>query len=168
MTRTFNGHRITGRGRSGLVWTLSEGKTMRTVRVGVGVLAVALAFAQEERKAVETNSNDRRVDYIEFPATDVAKTKAFYVRVFGWQFTDYGPDYTSFEDGRLAGGFWKKDRVTGGGPLVVIYAVDLAGMEAKVRAAGGTIVRAMHSFPGGRRFHFTDPSGNELAVWSEK
>jgi hypothetical protein len=108
------------------------------------------------------------VDYIEFPASDLAGTKAFYVRVFGWKFTDYGPDYTSFEDGRIAGGFCTKERVTGGGPLVVIYGADLAGVEAKVRAAGGTIVKETFSFPGGRRFHFTDPSGNELAVWSDK
>ena len=117
---------------------------------------------------MESNANDRRVDCIEFPATDVEKTKAFYVRVFGWRFTDYGPDYTSFEDGRLSGGFWKKDDVTRGGPLVVIYAADLAGVEAQVRAEGGTIVKQVFPFPGGRRFHFTDPSGNELAVWSDK
>jgi predicted enzyme related to lactoylglutathione lyase len=116
---------------------------------------------------VEAKSNDRRVDYIEFPAVDVTKIKAFYAGVFGWKFTDYGPDYTSFEDGRLAGGFGKADEVTGGGPLVVIYAADLAAMEASVKAAGGTIVKEIFSFPGGRRFHFHDPSGNELAVWSE-
>jgi predicted enzyme related to lactoylglutathione lyase len=111
--------------------------------------------------------NDRRIDYIEFPASDVARTKAFYSQVFGWKFTDYGPDYTSFEDGRLAGGFAKVDPVTRGGPLIVIYAADLAAMETAVRAAGGTIVKETFSFPGGRRFHFTDPSGNELSVWSE-
>ena len=117
---------------------------------------------------METTSNDRRIDYIEFPATDVAAARAFYARVFGWKFTDYGPDYTSFEDGRLAGGFRKNDVAGKGGPLVVIYAADLAGMEAEVKAAGGVIVKDAFSFPGGRRFHFTDPSGNELAVWSEK
>jgi len=106
------------------------------------------------------------MDYIEFPGTDLPKTKAFYEQVFGWKFTDYGPDYTSFADGRLAGGF-SKERQVGGGPLVVIYAHDLAATEAKVRAAGGQIVKDTFSFPGGRRFHFTDPSGNELAVWSE-
>lgn len=115
-----------------------------------------------------TNVNDRRVDYIEFPATDVAKVKAFYANVFGWKFTDYGPEYTSFEDGRIAGGFWKKDGARGGGPLVVIYAEDLAGVQAQIRAAGGAIVKEIFPFPGGRRFHFADPSGNELAVWSDK
>ena len=113
-------------------------------------------------------SNDRRIDYIEFPATDVAGTKAFYEQAFGWKFTDYGPDYTSFEDGRLAGGFSKDGKVARAGALVVLYARDLAAMEKRVRSAGGTITKDAFSFPGGRRFHFTDPSGNELAVWSEQ
>ncbi len=114
-----------------------------------------------------TNPNNGRMDYIEFPASDVAKTKAFYIQVFGWKFTDYGPDYTSFEDGRLSGGFTKGRQVVHGGPLIVIYASDLTACEAKVKAAGGRIVKPVFEFPGGRRFHFTDPSGNELAVWSE-
>jgi predicted enzyme related to lactoylglutathione lyase len=122
---------------------------------------------------MELKTNDRRVDYIEFPATDLAAVKAFYSGAFGWKFIDYGPDYTSFEDGRLAGGFSKQAKVAtdGGplvvGPLVVIYAVDLTAMEAAVRAAGGAIVKEIFPFPGGRRFHFTDPSGNQLAVWSD-
>src|SRR5581483_3700464 len=116
----------------------------------------------------DTASNNGRVDYIEFPASDIEKTKAFYTRAFGWKFTDYGPDYTSFEDGRLAGGFWKAANVVRGGALVVIYASDLAATEDSVRTAGGTIVKDAFAFPGGRRFHFTDPTGNELAVWSEK
>ena len=109
-----------------------------------------------------------QIDYIEFPAVDIAKTKDFYIGVFGWKFTDYGPDYTSFEDGRIAGGFSKADKVAAGGPLVVIYRADLAETEARVRAAGGAIVKEIFPFPGGRRFHFSDPGGNELAVWSDK
>jgi len=116
---------------------------------------------------METKPHDGRIDYIEFAALDIAATKAFYSGLFGWKFTDYGPDYTSFEDGRLAGGFAKAGNVTRGGPLVVLYAADLAGMEAKVKAAGGVIVKEIFSFPGGRRFHFTDPGGNELSVWSD-
>jgi predicted enzyme related to lactoylglutathione lyase len=119
-------------------------------------------------RLVDTQSNEGRVDYIEFPALDIAKIKEFYAGVFRWKFTDYGPDYTSFEDGRLAGGFYKKDTVAAGGPLVVIYAADLAAIQTKVEAAGGAIVKQIFSFPGGRRFHFADPSGNELAIWSEK
>ena len=111
---------------------------------------------------------DGRVDYVEFPATDIAGTKTFYHGLFGWTFEDYGPDYTSFGDGRIAGGFEKRDRAAGGAPLVVIYAADLEGFEAKVRAAGGAIVKPIFSFPGGRRFHFNDPNGNELAIWSDK
>ncbi len=117
---------------------------------------------------MDTQTNEGRIDYIEFPALDMAKTKAFYAGVFGWKFTDYGPDYTSFEDGRLAGGFYKTDKVAAAGPLVVIYAADLAGMQTKVGAAGGAIVKEIFSFPGGRRFHFSDPAGNELSVWSDK
>ena len=117
---------------------------------------------------METKPNDGRIDYIEFGAHDIAATKAFYTGLFGWKFTDYGPDYTSFEDGRLAGGFARVDGVKPGGPLVVLYATDLVGMEARVKAAAGVIVKEIFSFPGGRRFHFTDPSGNELSVWSDQ
>jgi predicted enzyme related to lactoylglutathione lyase len=115
-----------------------------------------------------TKPDDGQMDYIEFAALDIAATQAFYTGLFHWKFTDYGPDYTSFEDGRIAGGFARADRVTHGGPLVVLYASDLAGMEAKVKAAGGAIVKEIFAFPGGRRFHFTDPSGNELSVWSDR
>jgi uncharacterized protein len=117
---------------------------------------------------LQSAEHDRRIDYIELPATRVAETKRFYSKAFGWKFTDYGPDYTSFEDGRLNGGFHKVDQLTAGGVLVVIFAVDLAAAEARVRQAGGTIVKPIFSFPGGRRFHFADPSGNELAVWSDR
>ena len=112
--------------------------------------------------------NDRRIDYIELAATDVAASKAFYAAVFGWAFTDYGDDYSSFEDGRLAGGLTQAPEVMRGGPLVVIYAVDLEAIEKAIRGQGGAIVKPIFSFPGGRRFHFTDPAGNELAVWSDR
>ena len=111
---------------------------------------------------------DRRVDYIEFGATDIDRTKRFYEQVFGWRFQDYGPDYTSFQDGRLSGGFTKDAPVRPANPLVVIYAVQLDAIEAKIRQAGGKIVRRTYPFPGGRRFHFSDPSGNELAVWTDQ
>jgi predicted enzyme related to lactoylglutathione lyase len=117
---------------------------------------------------MNANSNDGRMDYIEFPATDISNTEGFYINVFGWKFTDYGPEYTSFEDGRLSGRFRKEPSVRRGGPLVVIYAIELEAMEAKIRDAGAEIVKPTFSFPGGRRFHFADPNGNELAVWSDK
>src|SRR6266516_924885 len=110
------------------------------------------------------SDHDRRVDYIEFGATDVGGTKQFYQQVFGWQFQDYGPDYTSFQDGRVSGGFTKDAPVRPANPLVVIYAMQLEAIEAKIKQAGGKIVLKTYPFPGGRRFHFTDPSGNQLAV----
>ena len=112
--------------------------------------------------------HDRRIDYIEFSVNSVADAKRFYGSAFGWSFEDYGPDYASFADGRLSGGFQTATDVSPGGPLIVIYATDLEAMERQVRQAGGTIVRPIFSFPGGRRFHFTDPSGNELSVWSNQ
>lgn len=112
--------------------------------------------------------HDRRIDYVELPATDIEEVKRFYSDIFGWEFTDYGPEYTSFTDGRLSGGFRAAPNVTPGGPLVVLYATDLEAIEARVRESGGRIVRETFEFPGGRRFHFTDPSGNELAVWSDR
>ena len=112
------------------------------------------------------NQHDGRIDYIEFGCTDIPATRRFYEEAFGWKFTDYGPDYTSFEDGRLSGGF-RSDGATGNTPLVVIYATDLDALRAKVEAAGVKTFNE-HTFPGGRRFHFVDPGGNELAVWSER
>jgi uncharacterized protein len=111
------------------------------------------------------------MDYIEFPATDVEATKRFYNQVFGWDFKDWGPGYVSFHDGRLAGGFNTEAKVASGskttGVLVVLYAAKLEDTYNKVKSAGGRIVREIFEFPGGRRFHFADPNGNELAVWSE-
>ena len=112
--------------------------------------------------------HDRRLDYVEFGAPDLTAVKQFYGDVFGWQFTDYGPDYTGFGDGRLNGGFRRLERVAPGGPLVVIFSTDLERMTAAVTRAGGRIVQPIFSFPGGRRFHFLDPAGNELAVWSDR
>jgi uncharacterized protein len=112
--------------------------------------------------------SDRRIDYIEFSVKSVAEAKQFYGTAFGWTFEDYGPDYASFADGRLTGGFQTVPQVKTGGPLVVIYAANLEAMERRVIQAGGKIVHSIFSFPGGRRFHFADPSGNELAVWSDK
>ncbi|MGB5674830.1 MAG: VOC family protein [Gemmatimonadota bacterium] len=111
---------------------------------------------------------DRRVDYIEFGTTDIEATRKFYSEVFGWAFKDYGPDYTSFSDGRMSGGFESAPAVSAGGPLVVLYATNLTEIEAAIRENGGQVVRETFEFPGGRRFHFTDPVGNELAVWSDQ
>jgi predicted enzyme related to lactoylglutathione lyase len=119
-------------------------------------------------KGVDMTEKDRRIDYIELPTDDLIEAKRFYGEVFGWKFVDYGPEYTSFNDGRLDGGFRKEPIVQRGGPLIIIYSINLELIKDKVKSAGGTIVKDIFEFPGGRRFHFTDPSGNELAIWSDK
>ena len=108
---------------------------------------------------------DGKLDYLELPATDLAQIKDFYTKAFGWTFVDYGPTYAAFDQG-LDGGF-DADAERTKTPLPVLYAHDLEAMQAKVEAAGGAITHAIFAFPGGRRFHFRDPSGNDLAVWSE-
>ncbi|MEO8097579.1 MAG: VOC family protein [Acidobacteriota bacterium] len=110
---------------------------------------------------------DNQVDYIEFPATDIAATKTFYEAVFAWKFEDFGPAYTSFQDGRMQGGFTTGEKGPAKWPLIVIYADDLEAALERVKTAKGNIVKPIYPFPGGRRFHFEDPNGNELAVWSK-
>jgi predicted enzyme related to lactoylglutathione lyase len=112
-----------------------------------------------------------QIDYIEFQAADVAATKKFFEQLFAWKFTDYGPDYTSFEDGRIAGGFaraQKRSTIEPGGALVVFYHPNLEQVRQRVIDLNGKVTRDIFSFPGGRRFHFTEPSGNECAIWSEE
>ena len=111
---------------------------------------------------------NNHIDYIEFKAHNLEKTKAFYSEVFGWKFTDYGPTYTSFADSGIFGGFEATEETIINGALVVLYHGDLEIVQKAVENAGGEISKAIFSFPGGRRFHFKDPSGNELAVWSDK
>lgn len=108
------------------------------------------------------------IDYIEFPATDIEATKRFYEEVFGWQFTDYGPDYVSFQGAGVHGGFTRQATVTVDGVLVVLYSSDLEAALSAVEGAGAEIVDPIFSFPGGRRFHFLDPNGNKVAVWGEE
>lgn len=114
---------------------------------------------------------DQKIDYLELPSAELDAVQSFYERAFGWEFTDYGPDYRAFSDGSIEGGFRRADlkaTAANGSVLVVFYATDLEGTRDKVVASGGVIVEDIFAFPGGRRFHFTDPNGNELAVWSDK
>ncbi len=108
-----------------------------------------------------------KLDYIEMPATGgrLDHVKSFYAAAFGWTFTDYGPTYAAFSEG-LDGGFDAASTLAR--PLPVLYADDLEAALEAVTQAGGEIAVPIFSFPGGRRFHFHDPAGNELAVWSEK
>lgn len=111
-----------------------------------------------------------KIDYVEYPARDIEATKRFFAQAFGWSFEDYGPDYAAFSGEGLDGGFFRSRdaaRTDRGSALIVFYSDDLESTLAKVVAAGGEIARPIFSFPGGRRFHFIEPSGNELAVWSE-
>lgn len=107
-----------------------------------------------------------RIDYVELNVGSIDRSKAFYGQAFGWTFVDHGPDYCEFRDGRLSGGFTTGGRPQPGGPLVILYADDLEDAQRRTEEAGGGVVRPIFSFPGGRRFHFTDPDGYELAVWS--
>lgn len=111
-----------------------------------------------------------KLNYVEYPASDLEATKAFFGKAFNWAFVDYGPDYAAFSGQGLDGGFFRADlcsTTAAGGALLVFYSRDLEGTLASVGAAGGKIVKPIFSFPGGRRFHFTEPSGNEFAVWSD-
>lgn len=110
------------------------------------------------------------INYVEFPAKYMETTKDFFTKVFGWTFIDYGPDYMAFSDAGIDGGFYKSDLIStyeNGGALVVLYSNSLEQTQTKIEEAGGLINRPIFSFPGGRRFHFTDPNGNEFAVWSD-
>lgn len=112
-----------------------------------------------------------QINYVEFAAADLEATKAFFEQAFGWSFTDYGSDYTAFAGQGLDGGFYRAELAaesSSGSALLVFYSAHLEGTLAKVEAAGGRILKPIFAFPGGRRFHFAEPSGNELAVWSDR
>jgi hypothetical protein len=111
------------------------------------------------------------INYIEFSAVDISEAKRFFKTAFDWEFNDYGPDYTGIRNRNSegeCGGICRTERVVTGGPLVILYSRDLESSLTSVMQAGGAITKEIFSFPGGRRFHFCDPSGNELAVWSDQ
>lgn len=113
---------------------------------------------------------DKKINYLELPASDMDAVEKFYASCFGWTFTDYGPEYRAFNDGVIDGGFYKSSAVSStsnGAALIVLYAKDLESTRDEVLQNGGTEIREIFPFPGGRRFHFADPHGNELAVWSD-
>lgn len=111
------------------------------------------------------------INYVEFPAKDIGVAKAFFQSLFGWSFEDYGPDYAAFSGAGLDGGFFKSDlsvSTAAGSALIVFYSEGLEQTQRKVEQCGGEVIKPIFSFPGGRRFHFSDPNGNEYAVWSDK
>lgn len=112
-----------------------------------------------------------KINYVEFPAKDIPATKRFFSEVFSWSFQDYGPEYSAFSDQGIDGGFYQADlssSTSNGAALIVFYSEDLEATQLKIEKAGGKIVKPIFAFPGGRRFHFLEPSGNEFAVWSDK
>ena len=111
-----------------------------------------------------------KIDYVEFPSSDLSSTKQFFSKVFGWAFEDFGDEYTAFSGQGLDGGFFrsaKNSTTSNGAALVIFYSENLEATQVKIEKAGGEIIEPVFSFPGGRRFHFADPSGNEFAVWSD-
>ncbi|MEZ5892697.1 MAG: VOC family protein [Parvularculaceae bacterium] len=135
----------------------------------IAAAALALvACGQPAAPPTETPvaSKNNKIDYVEFAAEDLAAFKKFYGEAFGWTFQDWGPDYISFEGAGLDGGVRGGETPVVGGTMVILYADDLEASENAVVKAGG-VVTARHEFPGGKRFHFRDPTGNELAVWTK-
>jgi len=112
-----------------------------------------------------------KINYVELPAKDIGLAKAFFTAAFDWSFVDYGPEYSAFSNEGLDGAFYQSDLVSStenGSALIVFYSNDLEQTLSSIEAAGGTIIKAIFTFPGGRRFHFSDPNGNEYAVWSDQ
>ena len=111
-----------------------------------------------------------KINYLEFPAKDIAATKKFFATVFDWSFTDYGPDYIAFSNAGIDGGFYRSDlnvATDAGSVLIVFYSKEIEHTQSKTIASGGKIIKPIFEFPGGRRFHFTDPNENEYAVWTD-
>jgi len=111
-----------------------------------------------------------KLNYVEFSAHDIPATKVFFATSFGWSFEDFGPEYTAFSGEGLDGGFFKSDQsslTNNGAALLVFYSNNLEATLSKVERSGGQIIKPIFMFPGGRRFHFLEPSGNEFAVWSD-
>lgn len=108
-----------------------------------------------------------QIDYVEFPSSDRAATSAFFSAAFGWGTTSYGPDYDGLTGAGIDGGV---DQGAGkvAATMAIVRTDDLDDAEKRVIAAGGVITRAPFDFPGGRRFHFREPGGNEVAVWTTR
>ena len=111
-----------------------------------------------------------KINYVEFPAKDIEVAKAFFSKAFGWSFVDYGPEYAAFTDEGLDGGVFQSDQAVStenGSALIVLFSIELEKTQSKIENASSSILKPIFSFPGGRRFHFSDPNGNEYAVWSD-
>lgn len=111
-----------------------------------------------------------KINYVEFPSKNIENTKRFFIEAFGWSFEDFGSEYSAFSDEGIDGGFYKADLCSSssvGSALIVFFSQNIEDTKAKIEKAGGKINKEIFSFPGGRRFHFCEPSGNEFAVWTD-
>jgi len=145
-------------------------RTLLTATAALLLLGCAHTAPPKKTTASSPEHVHHGIDYIEIHVTDLSGAKAFYAAAFGWEFNDYGPDYAGIRrpggEGEM-GGLAPVDAVRAGGPLVILYSLDLEASAMAVLEAGGAVTVDIFEFPGGRRFQFTDPSGNELAVWSD-
>jgi len=142
---------------------------MRKIIILLSIFLVSCSSI-EKNGNIEKMNVPNKINYIEIPAKDIGASKTFFSKVFGWSFIDYGPEYSSFSDQGVDGGFFKSDLTVStknGSALIVFYSNELEIILEKVKSAGGTVIKPIFSFPGGRRFHFSDTNGNEYAVWSE-
>ena len=140
----------------------------------VALIMIISSIGCSKNQEISTQGGDvnkhEKINYVEFPAKDMEATKEFFTTVFGLSFVDFGPDYTSFLNEGLDGGFYKSDLSSSsekGGALIIFYSNEIEKTQSKIEKAGGKIIKPIFSFPGGRRFHFSDPNGNEYAVWSD-
>jgi uncharacterized protein len=133
--------------------------------LGLALVASLGACATESRPAPTKGKSMARLDYVELPGSDIEATRQFYERAFGWTMTQFAPTYSATTTGDTDIGIQSSPPDRPAAPLPVIQVKDLEAALASVEAAGGKVVKPIQAFPGGRRFHFTDPSNNELAVW---
>ncbi len=111
-----------------------------------------------------------KINYVEFPSSDLIATKKFFTTVFSWEFEDFGPEYSAIHNAGLSGGFFKskmKSSAENGSVLIVLYSNALEKTKEKIEKNGGMVIKPIFNFPGGQRFYFSDPTGNEFAVWSD-
>ncbi len=140
--------------------------------VALVMIVCSNGYAQNQEPPTKGGvvNKHEKINYVEFPAKDIEAAKAFFTTVFGWSFVDYGPEYIAFSNEGIDGGFYKSDLSSSsekGGALIVFYSNEIEKTQSKIEKAGGIIIKPIFSFPGGRRFHFSDPNGNEWAVWAD-
>lgn len=122
--------------------------------------------AKDKPSVTKSSPVHHSINYIEFSVSDMAQAQKFYADAFGWKFTDYAPGYAGIQGEQGEVGGFTVGEVRPGGVLVILFSRDLDDSLKRVREAGGTVTKEPFDFPGGRRFQFLDPSGNELAVWA--